>query len=114
LKGVPSLPAFRKTKFTYKGDRAVVRELLNRALRRLLPPRRKYITGVGEWTRVPWSDADLRSAFRKKFRVKTEGALDAPHFDMDLPTRLETAVERAYKINRHSPPSSFWRSVGFD
>jgi hypothetical protein len=94
------LPIFLAGEYTEERDRTIVRTLLREQLKGSLPARKEYQPYVAEWMRVPWTDAELESAFESEITLGYQQSLSIERLAMDVPSTIEEAVRRGYGIKR--------------
>jgi hypothetical protein len=108
------LPTYAKAKFTEDSDQAIVRSLLIKHLKSVLPAKKKHQPYIGEWKTVPWEDAELEAAFSTKLEWPSQQTMEITSHKMNVPKCIEDAVTRRYEIRRETLEEKFkmWRGWG--
>ncbi|HEX7180937.1 MAG TPA: hypothetical protein VF756_03785 [Thermoanaerobaculia bacterium] len=96
------LPKYHKSGFTIEADRETVTRLLTDQLVRLLPPKREHLEYLNEWKKTAWTREELADAFRNELRWERLQTMGVRPCELDVPTSIEEAVARRYKLA--SPP----------
>jgi hypothetical protein len=93
------LPVYGHAQFRTEHDTIKVTNLLRKRLKTQLPPRKEHQDYLGEWKTIPWTDKDLEQAFQGKIEIPTDQSMTVEPFRTQVPTTLEEAVARKYKVN---------------
>jgi hypothetical protein len=94
------LPIYSNARFRTEHDSTKVTELLAERLKAQLPARKEHQMYLGEWKYIQWTQEDLAEAFRGEIDIPSDQTMKVKPFQTQVPTTLEEAVARRYKLKK--------------